>query len=750
LVVCCPALSCSSEFHSGGDGSPPTTFEPCTPGQDADSDGILDETEGCGRDTDGDKIPDHQDTDSDGDKILDSVEAGPDPGAPLDSDGDKLPDFQDTDSDADGINDGDEDLNGDGQLCCCLKTCGEVRESCPAVQAGGCGAGQKCSAGTCHPPAAFLCSDGETDTKQKVTFPGGKPDGDLPTFICRRPGEISDKGLKPMKLKKSAAGGWHVALEPTSTYGEVSIASAKPKEAAATFDLTGPTQAVAGFIVSIPLTSPLISTTSSDVSTISSQLVTTISAQLPGASDVSQLVSGTKKTSHDTFPTVVGTQLAITLQSPRRPPAVRNDLIPLLLGRPGPQVAQLPAASFGPNSSAMTLAFQTLIRAAESRVLVMGAVADKTMAADPTKSTGLHLGDLSGGTGLATTKDGDTVECDPFILDHSPSADIIWVVDESGSMNDNRQDIVNNATNFFARAVKAGLDFRMGVAGMKKPASYLLGNVKLGKLCSRATTSPSDDGGSDRFLLPSEKSIFESCVTNPPYWEMSSEYGLAHAYEAVTSHLPRQPASAKEMGKIRKEAALVIIIATDEAPNELKTLSSYKGKAGFLSSSDCDINTCTSGKQAQIDSYVSDWITLFSGKHPTHGAEAKAIVHLIGGVCQSTCGSFGPEYPWGYQEIAKATGGQIADICQPDLGTTLQLIIDSITGAASPAVLQYVPISASLAVAIGQTQLPRSRTKGFDYDAASNSLVFHGVSLQKGDRAVASYRRWIKQGEPIK
>jgi hypothetical protein len=429
---------------------------------------------------------------------------------------------------------------------------------------------------------------------------------------------------------------------------------------------------------------------------------------------------------------------------------VRNDLIPLLLGRPGPQVTQLPAASFGPNSAAVTLAFQTLLRAAEGRVLVMGAVADQTMVGDPAKNTGLHLGDLSNGTGLATTKDGDTVECDPFILDHAPIADIIWVVDESGSMNDNRQDIVNNATNFFARAVKAGLDFRMGVAGMKKPSSYLLGNVKVGKLCSRATTSPSDDGGSDRFLLPTEKSIFESCVTNPPYYEMSTEFGLAHAYEAVTSHLPRQPASAKEMSKIRTEAALVLIIATDEAPHELKSLSSYKGKSGFLSTFDCDINSCTSSKQAQIDSYVSDWITLFSGQHPTYGAEAKAIVHLIAGVCQSQCGSFGPEYPWGYQEIAKATGGQIADICQQNLGTTLQLIIDSITGAASPAILQYVPISASLAVAIGQTQLARNRLKGFDYDAASNSLVFHGVTLHKGDQAMASYRRWVKQGEPIK
>ena len=37
-----------------------------------------------------------------------------------------------------------------------------------------------------------------------------------------------------------------------------------------------------------------------------------------------------------------------------------------------------------------------------------------------------------------------------------PEADIIWVMDESGSMNDNRYDIVNNAAALFAKAKAAG------------------------------------------------------------------------------------------------------------------------------------------------------------------------------------------------------------------------------------------------------------------------------------------------------
>ena len=75
----------------------------------------------------------------------------------------------------------------------------------------------------------------------------------------------------------------------------------------------------------------------------------------------------------------------------------------------------------------------------------------------------------------------------------------------------------------------------------------------------------------------------------------------------------------------------------------------------------------------------------------------------------------------------------------------IQEIIDSIIGAASPVVLQYVPISASIAVAVNDLQLDRSRVKGFDYNGAANSLMFIGVKVNEGDQVVASYRRWVKQ-----
>ena len=48
-------------------------------------------------------------------------------------------------------------------------------------------------------------------------------------------------------------------------------------------------------------------------------------------------------------------------------------------------------------------------------------------------------------------------------------------------------------------------------------------------------------------------------------------------------------------------------------------------------------------------------------------------------------------------------------------------------------------------MAIGKKKLNRSRSAGFDYSRASNTLVFIGVAFKKGDMVVASYRRWTKQ-----
>ena len=707
-----------SRFTESGSLWPDGLGGTCTKGQDSDSDRIPDEVEGCdGRDTDGDQYPDYNDTDSDNDGLLDGVEAG-NYQNPRDSDNDKIPDYKDTDSDNDGIKDGQEDLNGDGKLGCCLAKCGEQRKDCPKVAAGGCGKGQKCQGGSCTPVVHFLCSNGESDPKKTVTFPDMKTkDKDLPTFVCHKAGETSSKGLKQLSFRTSAKGQWKLALEMSSSYGEIVIAGAGPKEAGASFDLVKkivanqPAPTVAGFIVSLEQNS-------TDLNALLNTVLGKLNG-LAGKTSITQLSSGTPKTSHDNYKTLVSAKINIRTGPAQFPSEVRNNIFKALLGK---NVSQL-AANFGPKANDFHLGMQLLLRN-DSRLLVMGAVATTQMVNDQKINTGIHLEDLSNGTGLATISNSGTVECDPFLLSGNPVADIIWVVDESGSMNDNRLDVANNAKDFFDRALKSGLNFRVAVTGVKGTAS---GGYFPGKFCSVATTSTSHDGGPDRFLSSSEASIFAACVKNPPGYEGGSEYGLRSAREAVLKHLPR---AANNPSKIRPNATLVIIHATDEMPQSYKSAVS-------VSSSTCTLDPT---KQSQNNQFVQQDLDLFLGKNT--GGQGKAIVHLIGGVCSNSCSA---QVGHGYNEVVKATSGLTADVCQKNLGATMQIIINSITGASSLAKLQYVPISASLAVAVNKNQIQRSRNNGFDYVSASNTLVFIGTQVGKGAQVVASYRRWVKQ-----
>ncbi len=749
---------------SGTDGG--TIGMTCTdPEGDYDSDGILNGDEGCltGRDSDGDKYPDWQDLDSDDDKVPDNVErgaksstgkclgapAGKD-GWPCDSDGDRLPDYLDKDSDGDGMIDGAEDANGDGLVGCCLAKCNtpgsyeqqkcNLTKSVPAKSTDGCGSGQTCVKGTCTPPVTFKCSEGETSASKKDTFGDGKLDNERGTFICRDAKEDNQVGRKPVSYKQSdaAKGDWHVATEKTAKYGEMKINNPGKKMVAAALDHEQSTEEVAGFLLSMDCTKEKIQ----DVLT---GLIASVGSA--GLGTVTQRASGTQIKSHDKYDAVQSTILDIKASSSTNVSTLRNEVVAAFLGKQITDLSNLPQP-FGSSDTEFVVKFTTIKRVefkkdskgnlvkdtsgypvdsgdtSKWRTIVIGAVASLSNDQDPKLKTGFIVEDLSNGTGVAiyTDKVGD--ECDVGTITQLPIADIIWVVDESGSMSDNRQDIVNNANNFFSRALSSGLDFRMGVTNVCTPTGAY--KAAVGKFCSQISTSTTDMGGTDRFLLPSEQTIFSSCVNNPPGYEGGSEYGLVNAKEAVKLHLPR---ASNDQAKIRTNATLVIIVATDELPQSMTSVigSNY--------------STCTlaSATQTAVDTAVYPYLQLFSG---VTDPEAASIFHIIGGVCSNSCGAY---VAHGYKELAQKLNGQWADVCQKNLGNTLQVIIDSITGAASPVVLEYVPISASLAVALDAVAVSRSRTNGFDFRPSSNSLVFINVKYKKGSEVIASYKRWEGQ-----
>ncbi len=447
------------------------------------------------------------------------------------------------------------------------------------------------------------------------------------------------------------------------------------------------------------------------------------------AGSVKIRASGMAGKNREGSPAVKETIWDVTTANEMSVGALRDMLVASMFNQPQSQISSVPFPGGSPKNQ---LVVKLTVVQRTGQIALSGAVITRADDEDLGSDRSFVAEDLSNGTSIAKAGMNTDFICDYGEISGKPIADIIWVIDESGSMTDNRQDIVNNATNFFNKALASGLDFRMGVTGVKKPEE---GVIK-GKLCSMAAADREHDGGEDRFLLPHEKDLFTACVLNPPYYEEQQEYGLTNGFWTVKNHLPR---ATNAPGSIREGAKLAIIFVTDEAAHELKMDGSFAENKGFLSYNNYRSTSCqlSNGHLMAMEEFMEPLEKLFGGEDV---AGSRSVVHLIGGTCNNDCNA---EIPYGYRELAYSTGGQIGDVCQKDLNATLQVIIDSIIASASPRVLQYIPISSTLEVVANGIQLPRSRSKGYTYSATSNSLTFVNVRVVKGNSVVVSYHRFI-------
>jgi hypothetical protein len=713
------AASCGppARQQPGVDASPgdDSSLPECDPALDDDSDCIPNGVEGCQqsppRDSDGDGVPDYLDTDSDDDGIPDEIEVGPNCAEPRDTDGDGTPDFNDKDSDNDGVNDEFEDRNGDGVIGTCTLQC-TLPQHCPT--------GAFCSlpmdgvgTGTC---VDLTCANGETDRLSQDTDGDGVLDGLEGTSICNPTTPMNPFGLKPIKYVDSkltmyAMSNWRLALDIAAVERQPVIANSTPLMAAYTFDLTAPNAQVAGFLASRSATA------SSATAEMSTLLINLESASQITA--VTVRASGNATTSLDGFDTVINAILEIRTAAPVDAIAVRELVSAAALGRPLSDVSFPNPGWVGTPDTRFIVAVQSIRRAQALQTLFVGGVARAVSADDPTRVTGFHLNDLSNGTGVAVSENGELLECEQVLITRQAKADIIWIIDESGSTLDDRQRIRDNASLFFSKAVAAGLDFRVAVTDMD--------DVKNGIFASRQV-----GGTGDRWLLPTEQAEFEANILDPSGPDPAdggSEHGLTQARNALLRHLPRNNADPQ---KIREDAALVLIFVTDEKADEVED-------AGILPEGNVQPNAA---QQAQIDALVAPFIGELLANEVT--------VHLIAEPLPfgPVCSTGGAEHAYGYYELVAATGGQLGSICQLDLGPTIDALLEDIIGNASPLTLKKIPISASVSVSKSGVPLTRSRQDGFDYRGSTNSIAFFNqiFSPAAPSEIVVSYRRWAQQG----
>ncbi len=527
---------------------------------------------------------------------------------------------------------------------------------------------------------------GETDPTLVDSDGDGTPDNEESVnLICQ------DDQITTISLHSQYEGDWTLALLPDFDYSILDMSAGGAQLVAAAFEDSA--NGIAGFILS---RAPTATDASGQVSNDNNLLSAVVTGNLNHRGRIFQSYDGfDSMTSHYTIST-----------SSQTVGSLRNNALAQLSGRSLAQISGLPA---GPIQSSTDFEIITSTVVRDSNVLLVFTVltqADYDSTSNP--QARYRALDVTDGSALGVAGNATFTSCDAHQGSAMHPVDFLWVVDDSGSMNEDQQAVADAASLFATIMTAAGVDFRVavtstGTVGVCPALIQLL----YPWMCAMMVYG--DPGALGQYKFTSNTSEFEHDVQNPP--GNGEEYGLLSGQTAIDRAMNSQlPANER----LRPDASLIVLFLSDEEDQDYED----------------------SGDQATIDGYKNYYAGV--------GATCFAIVGDIPSGCGGGDPSAGPgsgEAGEAYIEVAYHTGGSFASICSPDLTPTMNEILRAAAGTASVYELTHHPISATIQVMVEGQIIQRSQTNGFEYDMVSENIVFYGTARPNdGDDVVVSYR----------
>jgi hypothetical protein len=675
----------------------------CLSGVDSDSDGLTDDVE-CSLGTD----PNNADSDGDGVSDGQEVSAGANPNS-IDSDGDGVSDSVEFAYPKACISSDNFAQRRPAPACTSSADCqpGEMCKGLDPTQADSDGDGVPDGQEDRNFDGTIDSVGGETDPRLWDTDGDGSSDKDTGSKICR------PDGLGNVTIDQVSGASHQLGYDPV--FGTDKKVQGANNSGAIVVDdsVTG----VAGLSVS-KLTS------TADVradATAAEAVVTTELPKITGTTVIPVLV-GRALTTHENFPAVTSTY-RITTAAGGNSSKLRDQLVNGFIAMAAPGGSTVGAAT------EFYLDITTVRRTGAVDIII--AVSPRALYDDATKPTAIRVNDLVNSTGVAAPNKTLDYRCQGFKADRNPTADFLWTVDTSGSMGPYQAALGNTANAFVNRLKSAGVDMRVGVfdAGHAAPNLVTPGF----KFINGSSATPALDLCRQVTSNSLGKCPLDATETLSPY-AMPGNNEEPIAGGVVAHDLFKKNAA---MGNtnldqtFRAGATKVIFGVTDEPGSN--DYSRY-----FQTASDPDTgaafgtvyNTTT---LANIVNYYKRNNVLLFGYVPVNTTRN----------CTTTLNV--SDLP---RCVIETAGGAAIPISttfnQADIDAGMNRIVDAVAGAASQYKLLRSPITSTIKVNVRNTDVPRSRLDGFDYDPVSKAIVFYGTNYrpQIGDQVYISYRVW--------
>jgi hypothetical protein len=400
--------------------------------------------------------------------------------------------------------------------------------------------------------------------------------------------------------------------------------------------------------------------------------------------------------------------------------------------------------SGGGNAGTFTVNFETILRT--GRAIVVGAIAD-----EPTPEANIiAMSDVANGTGIAQFGDFTGLGCDQFTSPPGNDVvDLLWIVDNSCSMEQEQNNVAAAGAEMVSLLSTTQLSWRLGLMSTDPAVN---GNIGC---CGVNGFTPS----SPRATAEAASQAWAAAVDGLGTGGSGEEQGATLGLTAINNLSPAS--AAEDPFKFRENASVIVVHMSDEEDYTVKQASGGNDQS-------CPEN---GGKQGRIDQLIAGYI----GQARPQGT-AGLTTFAIHGIqpnaqgadfCDFNTGSGdclgASQHGRAYIDIAAAMGGGTGSICG-DMSQVVQDIIRAGAGIASQIALTKPPISSTIRVVmadeannfVGQPDVPRSRSNGFDYafslDVMNNrvehKIVFYGTARPPANRQLMiSYRTW-EDGSP--
>jgi hypothetical protein len=287
--------------------------------------------------------------------------------------------------------------------------------------------------------------------------------------------------------------------------------------------------------------------------------------------------------------------------------------------------------------------------------------------------------------------------------------DILWVVDNSGSMETSQNSLATNFQSFINRFKQQKYDFQMAVTTTDAWEKQFNSNSIKARIRDGAIlqTSPRIETHSNVFVMtPETPNIGNVFSTNIRQGTLGN--GDERAFESFRQTL-LDPFSESFR---REDAFLAIIIVSDE--------EDFSGSTRDFEN--LETTYPVSQYKEFLDSYTK--VAVFGKNYSVN------VIHVDSASCKQQLSSdgFDRKISSRLPELADLTGGVKASLCS-NYGTSLQLISDSIINLSSVFKLSREPLVETITVQVDGVSIPQDQNNGWTYNPQDLTVTFHGSAV---------------------